>query len=502
MGYNVSDANSYLVITGGGIPDVKICKKAWVWSWQKHTRISISPFDFEITLQAMTIEKLQFSLPAVFTIGPEDQMDALCKYAKILTGRGANSANKASNEATPTGRNHVQDIVKGIIEGETRVIVSGMTMEEIFKERQVFKTKVIENVQSELNQFGLKIYNANVKELQDTAGSEYFKFLSRKAHEGASNQAKIDVANAQMIGNIGEAEKRGKTRQEISKIDAATAVLETQRKSEKAKADAELTETQTKLNMGINLANIQATRQAEAKDAELQRDVETKRAEMELERRRATDLVHAKINRESAQQKADAQFYTDNKTADARLYKQQQDAEAGFQATTKGADAALYSRQKDAEAAYFRATREAEAAFYAAKKEAEGITEKAKAYEHMSAVLGGPQGLLQYMMLQSNTYEKLAKANAQAINGLQPKITVWNTGEQAGGEDMGRPIRNILQSLPPLLSTINEQTGIAPPSWLAQMGGQGGGSQALTPTGKRKSGMGLTNGDGVVDGAK
>lgn len=55
-------------------------------------------------------------------------MDALCKYAKILTGRGANNANKASNEATPTGRNHVQDIVKGIIEGETRVIVSGMTM--------------------------------------------------------------------------------------------------------------------------------------------------------------------------------------------------------------------------------------------------------------------------------------------------------------------------------------------------------------------------------------
>ena len=46
-------------------------------------------------------------------------------------------------------------------------------------------------------------YNANVKELQDTAGSEYFTFLSRKAHEGASNQAKVDVANAMMIGDIG-----------------------------------------------------------------------------------------------------------------------------------------------------------------------------------------------------------------------------------------------------------------------------------------------------------
>ena len=83
------------------------------------------------------------------------------------------------------------------------MIVSGMTMEEIFKERQLFKNKVIENVQTELNQFGLRIYNANVKELQDTAGSEYFKFLSRKAHEGASNQAKIDVANACMMGEIG-----------------------------------------------------------------------------------------------------------------------------------------------------------------------------------------------------------------------------------------------------------------------------------------------------------
>ena len=37
------------------------------------------------------------------------------------------------------------------------MIVSGMTMEEIFKERQVFKTKIIENVQSELDQFGLKM---------------------------------------------------------------------------------------------------------------------------------------------------------------------------------------------------------------------------------------------------------------------------------------------------------------------------------------------------------
>lgn len=120
------------------------------WDLLQYGIISISPFDFEITLQAMTIEKLQFALPAVFTIGPDDEPESLKNYAKILTGKGDTATGA-------TGRSHVQDIVKGIIEGETRSIVSGMTMEEIFKERQVFKTKVIENVQSELNQFGLRM---------------------------------------------------------------------------------------------------------------------------------------------------------------------------------------------------------------------------------------------------------------------------------------------------------------------------------------------------------
>lgn len=61
--------------------------------------------------------------------------------------------------AVAAGRNHVQDIVKGIIEGETRSIVSTMTMEELFRERKVFKDKVIQQVQSELDQFGLCIYS-------------------------------------------------------------------------------------------------------------------------------------------------------------------------------------------------------------------------------------------------------------------------------------------------------------------------------------------------------
>ncbi|PKX98648.1 flotillin domain protein [Aspergillus novofumigatus IBT 16806] len=436
MRYAISRPSEYLVLTGAGIDDIRICKKAIVMPWQRLTsrstikcaRISVAPFDFSLNLQAMTTEKLQFSLPAVFTIGPDNEADALKKYALLLSGSTSEADfAKAKDLTDPTRRGHVQDIVKGIIEGETRVIVSSMTMEEIFKERQVFKTKVIRNVQSELQQFGLKIYNANVKELQDTPGSEYFAFLSRKAHEGALNQAKIDVAEARMRGEIGEAEKKGRAKQEISKIDADTAVLETKRKAEKAKADSEL----------MN----------QMRDAELQKQVESKRAETELERLRAVEVTKSKVARESAQENADASFYTEQKAADAQLYR----------------------RKMEADATYYRQSKETDAAFYQQKREAEGILEMAKAYGALVEVLGGPQAFLQYRMLETGTYEKLAQANGLAIQGLNPRITTWNTGNGSSSNDAMGPIRDIMQSLPPLFSTIHEQTGISPPTWLAQM---------------------------------
>ena len=356
-----------------------------------------------------------------------------------------------------------------------------MTMEELFNNRRLFKAQVIECVQKELDQFGLRIYNANVKELQDMGDSKYFESLARKAHEGAQSQAQVDVANARMIGRVGEAEKEGEAKQKIAKINATTAVLETERKVEKANADQKLRTREIAISRELNLEQIAAQRAGEQRDAELQKLVEEKRAQMELERLRATTVTQAKIARESAQEKADADLYSSNKRADAQQYNQEAEAEAVYKRTARDAEAALFKRNKeaearerDAEATYHVKQREAEASFVAQKKEAEGLMEMAKAYGAMADVMGGPQGLMQYLMLQNNTFEKLAAQNAKAIQGLQPKINVWNTGNQDGSVDSTAPIRNLFQSLPPLLSTIQDQTGMQPPSWLAQMPQQGG----------------------------
>ena len=419
----------------------------------------------------------------------------------LLTGDSDGQVSARNGAATiATGRNHVQDIVKGIIEGETRSIVSNMTMEELFNNRRLFKAQVIECVQKELDQFGLRIYNANVKELQDMGESKYFESLARKAHEGAQSQAQVDVAHARMVGRVGEAEKEGEAKQRIAKINAHTAVLETERKVEKANADQKLRTREITIARELNLEQIASDRAAQHRDAELQRGVEEKRAAMELERLRATTVTQAKIERESAEQRADADFYSQSKQAEAHLVNQRAEADAIAYSGEREAEIAANKKTRDAEASFFVKQKEAQADFIARQQQAAGIMEMAKAYGELANVLGGPQGLMQYMMLQNNTYEKMALANAKAINGLQPKINVWNTGSAgAEGPDSMAPIRNLFQTLPPLLSTIQDQTGMTPPAWLAGMPapGQNGQNGEMTAQEKvRAKQEALVNGNG------
>ncbi|KAF4981381.1 hypothetical protein FZEAL_2811 [Fusarium zealandicum] len=523
MAYRISTPDEYLAITGMGVKTVKITKATWVWPLQRCTRFSVQPHDYAMDLQAMTKEKLQFSLPVVFTVGPdvnqrgantrqasdgeeqdvrrEDRGDALMKYAMLLAGSGQNSTVNVDESE------HVGSIIKGIIEGETRVLVSSMTMEEIFTEREVFKKRIFRNIQSELDQFGLKIYNANVKELKDAPKSVYFASLSRKAHEGATNQARIDVAEAQLRGNVGEAKRKGEQEREIAKINAETAVQKTERDIERAQAEAHLDTERAGLTRDVDIARVTAQRSLESKDEDLKKEVEIKRAAAEMERLRATDVVKAAIVRESKQQEADASAYeveaearasqeASQRKADASAYQTKiaadAEAQADFARTTKNTDAAAYKTRNDAEAWAFAAQQRAEADLTQKLREAEGLSAMADAYGKMASALGGPAGLLQYMMIEKGTYVELAKANAEAIRGLEPKISVWNTGNGgqgqggSGGGDATETMRNVYQMLPPLMTTINEQTGITLPEW--QFGRINAGVDAVNKEGVRVNG--------------
>ena len=193
--------------------------------------------NYEFEVHAMSAEKLPFILPAVFTIGPKitatgaeesdrkELEEQLLLYAKLIAPLDNRS-------------NHVHEMVRGVIEGETRVLAAELTMEEIFKGTKTFKEKVFNRVQLELNQFGLVIYNANVKQLVDVPGHEYFSYLGQKTQQEAVNQAKVDVAEARMKGEVGAKEREGMTRQNAAKVDAETKVYTVKRQGEGSKEEA------------------------------------------------------------------------------------------------------------------------------------------------------------------------------------------------------------------------------------------------------------------------
>lgn len=68
-------------------------------------------------------------------------------------------------------------------------------------------------------------------------------------------------------------------------------------------------------------------------------------------------------------------------------------------------------------------------------------------------------------MIDRGVFQALAAENAKAIQGLKPRLWYTGSANDANGSGAGAAIGNIMRSLPPLLTTLYEQTGIAPPKW-------------------------------------
>ncbi|XP_049355100.1 flotillin-like protein 6 [Solanum verrucosum] len=477
MMYHVARASEFLVITGIGINELKITKKALVWPLQKCRIIDVTPVNYTFEVNAMSAEKLPFLLPAVFTIGPcVDDRERLIKYAKLLSHHERDS-------------HDVKDLVQGVIEGETRVLAASMTMEEIFKGTKDFKKEVFDKVQLELNQFGLLIYNANIKQLVDVQGHEYFSYLGQKTQMEAANQAKIDVSEAKMKGEIGAKEREGLTRQNAAKIDAETKIISTQRDGDgkkeevKVKTDVKIYENQREAEVAeansvlatkkagwsqqAKMAEIEAQKAVAIREAVLQQEVERKNALTKTESLKAQHLSKATVDYEIKVQEANSVLYKKQKEAEAELYENRKAAEA---------------KKLAAEAQTYAVQLAADAALYAKKKEAEGLKGIAEAEgvyvrSLMSALGGNYNALRDYMMIDKGMFKDIAKFNAEAIKGLQPKISIWSNGGTngqmvdgtSGGHAGIKELASIYQALPPFLETVHEQTGMLPPAWMGSL---------------------------------
>uniref|UniRef100_A0ACD5U9L2 Uncharacterized protein n=1 Tax=Avena sativa TaxID=4498 RepID=A0ACD5U9L2_AVESA len=461
--FHVADASEYLAITGWGIDDVKLAKKAWVFVGQQCKKFSISPENYEFEVHAMSAEKLPFILPAVFTIGPkitaasgeeEDMKELeaqLLLYAKLIAPLHSSTS-------------HVHELVKGIIEGETRVLAAELTMEEIFKGTKSFKQKVFTQVQLELKQFGLVIYNANVKQLVDVPGHEYFSYLGQKTQQDAANQARVDVAEARMKGEVGAKERDGLTRQNAAKVDAETKVMSVRQQGQGLKE--ELAMKKAGWDKQAKVAEVEAAKAVAIREAELQMEVERKNAMRQTEKLKAEQLSKATVQYDTQVQESNALLYSRQKAAEAALFEQTKVAEA---------------RKAQADAKFFEEKMAEDAKLYAKQQEAEALALVGKAKtEYVASMLqalgGNYHALRDYLMIDGGMYADMARINAGAVSGMQPKISIWSNGDGgagAGGEAAAggglQQMAGLYKMLPPLLTTVHEQTGMLPPGWMGTL---------------------------------
>jgi len=430
--YKISQANQYLIRTGLFIKDISISKKGFLLPFQKYKFIDMTPRNYEFSLHAMSHEKLEFVLPVVFTIGPKDEPHALASYSKFMPEVSAEQPMQS-----------LDTIIKGVLEGETRLESAKMSIEDIFNNRQTFKETIIKNVQEELDQFGLKIYNANFKELEDSKGSEYFCYLRQNKKSQAENVAKIEVAENVKKGNIGQKEREAETRQRTAEFEATTISLENKKFEEIEKSKAALQVTKAEMYRLQEIAKTEAANDVTRRNIEMQKDIEAKRQELQKEKQRADVLAATVV------------------AAEAKLAETKAEAES----IQMLADASLYQSQKEA----------------LAKQMLYEV--QAKGLRDLAASFGGnSHALIQFLMLEKNLYPELAKANAEAIQGLQPKIHIWNTGSDAS--NWTTPIADIFKTIPPLVTAINDQTGVSPPSWLATLSKGTAPTETTTPENK------------------
>ena len=248
--------------------------------------------------------------------------------------------------------------------------------------------------------------------------------MRQKTRAGAENQARVETANAKYLGDVGEKEKQRDTRIQTANFEAAAVETENERAIQMAKSTAQFEIERANYERQTAVAQIEANLAADMRKAELQKDVETRNIAQQTEKLRSEIYAKTVVEAEAQERRALA-----------NLFQKQQEAEAH-----------LITKKKEAEG--ILAIFDAQSA---------GLTKLLNAHPD-------PMVALQYMMIDRNVYTKLGETNASAIQGLEPKINYWVTGN---GTESGNPIGAIFKNLPPLIDSIYSQTGIKPPGWVA-----------------------------------
>merc|ERR1712180_30856 len=309
------------------------------------------------------------------------------------------------------------------MEGHQRAIMGNMTVEEIYRDRKTFSTKVFEVASVDLHNMGISIISYTLKDVRDDTG--YLASLG----QARTAQVKRDAL-------IGEAE---------AKRDAtiAEAAAEEQRMEAKLKNDTEI--ARSKRDFELNKAIYDT-------------EVNTAKAEAEMAYSLQAAKVQAKIKEEEMQVKV-VERIQNISIQEQEILRKEKELDSKVK---KPAEAEKYRLEKIAEAEKQRIVLEAESEAKALKGEAEAyaIEVKAKAEAEQMAKKADAWQEYKEAALVDMMLKVLPKVAAEVSAPLSQteKITMVSDGDgPIGASKVTGEVLDIMNSLPAM---VQNMTGV------------------------------------------
>lgn len=310
----------------------------------------------------------------------------------------------------------ISDVSREVLEGKLREIISKLTVEEIYNDRESFGAKVHEVAGTDLSEMGLEIKTLTIKDISDNNG--YLKAMGEARIAEVKKNAQIAVAEANKETQIktSEAQRLGQT----ASIEAETAIAEAnkiknikqlafEKEQFAAKADADAA-----YNIQKNIAQKQMTdteMDAEVIKQQRLKDVETEKIQISI----ATEQKNIELAEKKAERKEKELLETMVKPAEAEKAMQQLNADADKYKEIAEAEAR-------AESLKLQAAAEAQARKLQAEADAEALKLKAKAQAEQIQLQGFAEaeqskakGLAEAEVIRQ---KGLAEAEAIKMQGL------------------------------------------------------------------------------------
>lgn len=343
----------------------------------------------------------------------------------------------------------IKDTGKDVLEGKLREIISKMTVEEIYKDREKFASQVQEVAAVGLAGMGLELKAFTIRDISDKNG--YLEALGKPRIAEVKKNASIAEAEALKETQIktSESERLGAEAKILAETQVAAATKEKELKVQSYREEQETAKAKADLAYEIEKNRVakEVTETAmlvEITKKEKETEIQTQEAIRKERELLATVNKQADAEKYKAEKQADAEKYKAEKQAEARKYAQLQEAEAASQAIKIKAEA-------EAEAIRIKGEAEASSILAKGNAEAETMEKKAEAYKLYN------EAAVAQMIIEK--LPDIANAVAQPLAKTEKIVIVDQSGKESQGSGASKVTGYVTDIVSQLPETIEAMTG-------------------------------------------